>query len=134
MSHLIPSFGLLFRALRISAGKLGRTFAIYAASVSPDVARVALEPREPKRVGWASFSPRCEGIPPKARNFWKVRHGPPIGCVKRKVGTVDESRNGSEGTVGVVLFQLGGPDSTLAIEPFLFNLFSDPDIDRKSVV
>ncbi len=41
---------------------------------------------------------------------------------------MDESRNGREGRVGVVLFQLGGPDSTSAIEPFLFNLFSDPDI------
>lgn len=30
--------------------------------------------------------------------------------------------------VAVVLFQLGGPDSPQAIEPFLFNLFSDPDI------
>ena len=30
--------------------------------------------------------------------------------------------------IGVVLFQLGGPDSLDAIEPFLYNLFSDPDI------
>jgi ferrochelatase len=30
--------------------------------------------------------------------------------------------------IGVVLFQLGGPDSLEAIEPFLYNLFSDPDI------
>jgi ferrochelatase len=30
--------------------------------------------------------------------------------------------------IGVVLFQLGGPDTLEAIEPFLFNLFSDPDI------
>src|ERR1700712_155456 len=30
--------------------------------------------------------------------------------------------------VGVVLFQLGGPDALDAIEPFLFNLFCDPDI------
>lgn len=30
--------------------------------------------------------------------------------------------------LGVVLFQLGGPDSVEAIEPFLYNLFSDPDI------
>jgi ferrochelatase len=30
--------------------------------------------------------------------------------------------------VGVILFQLGGPDSLAAIEPFLFNLFCDPDI------
>jgi protoporphyrin/coproporphyrin ferrochelatase len=29
---------------------------------------------------------------------------------------------------GVVLLQLGGPDSLEAIEPFLFNLFCDPDI------
>jgi ferrochelatase len=29
---------------------------------------------------------------------------------------------------GVVLFQLGGPDSLDAVEPFLYNLFSDPDI------
>jgi len=27
-----------------------------------------------------------------------------------------------------VLFQLGGPDSLEAVEPFLYNLFSDPDI------
>jgi len=30
--------------------------------------------------------------------------------------------------VGVILFQLGGPDTLAAIEPFLFNLFCDPDI------
>lgn len=30
--------------------------------------------------------------------------------------------------VGVVLFQLGGPDSLNAVEPFLRNLFLDPDI------
>jgi protoporphyrin/coproporphyrin ferrochelatase len=30
--------------------------------------------------------------------------------------------------IGIVLFQLGGPDTLAAIEPFLFNLFCDPDI------
>jgi protoporphyrin/coproporphyrin ferrochelatase len=30
--------------------------------------------------------------------------------------------------LGIVLFQLGGPDTLEAIEPFLYNLFSDPDI------
>ena len=30
--------------------------------------------------------------------------------------------------VGIVLFQLGGPDSLEAVEPFLLNLFLDPDI------
>jgi ferrochelatase len=28
----------------------------------------------------------------------------------------------------VVLFNLGGPDSLDAVEPFLFNLFNDPAI------
>ncbi|MBS1271509.1 MAG: Ferrochelatase [Candidatus Marinimicrobia bacterium] len=31
-------------------------------------------------------------------------------------------------SVGVVLFQLGGPDTYDAVEPFLNNLFNDPDI------
>lgn len=30
--------------------------------------------------------------------------------------------------VGIVLFQLGGPDSLASVEPFLLNLFLDPDI------
>lgn len=32
------------------------------------------------------------------------------------------------GPLAVVLFQLGGPDSLAAVEPFLYNLFLDPDI------
>jgi ferrochelatase len=35
---------------------------------------------------------------------------------------------GEQLKVGVVLFQLGGPDSLESIEPFLYNLFCDPDI------
>ncbi len=30
--------------------------------------------------------------------------------------------------VGIVLFQLGGPDSLASVQPFLYNLFCDPDI------
>jgi protoporphyrin/coproporphyrin ferrochelatase len=30
--------------------------------------------------------------------------------------------------VAIVLFQLGGPDTTANVEPFLYNLFCDPDI------
>lgn len=30
--------------------------------------------------------------------------------------------------IGVVLLNLGGPDSLEAVEPFLYNLFVDPDI------
>src|SRR5262245_61817477 len=32
--------------------------------------------------------------------------------------------------IAIVLFNLGGPDSLAAVRPFLFNLFSDPDIFR----
>jgi ferrochelatase len=35
---------------------------------------------------------------------------------------------GTDKPVGVVLLQLGGPDSLEAVEPFLYNLFCDPDI------
>jgi ferrochelatase len=34
----------------------------------------------------------------------------------------------NQDSVAVILFQLGGPDSLAAVEPFLYNLFSDPDI------
>jgi len=34
----------------------------------------------------------------------------------------------TERCLGIVLFQLGGPDTLEAIQPFLFNLFCDPDI------
>jgi len=34
----------------------------------------------------------------------------------------------SKKRVGIVLFQLGGPDSLETVEPFLRNLFLDPDI------
>jgi len=34
----------------------------------------------------------------------------------------------SDKRIAVVLFQLGGPDSLEAVEPFLYNLFCDPDI------
>ncbi len=41
---------------------------------------------------------------------------------------VSHENNGNSESVAVVLFQLGGPDSLDAVEPFLYNLFSDPDI------
>jgi ferrochelatase len=34
----------------------------------------------------------------------------------------------SNNKIAVVLLNLGGPDSLEAVEPFLYNLFSDPDI------
>src|ERR1044071_172336 len=32
--------------------------------------------------------------------------------------------------IGVLLFNLGGPETLADVRPFLFNLFSDPDIIR----
>jgi len=37
-------------------------------------------------------------------------------------------QHGRPKKIAVVLFQLGGPDSQAAVEPFLYNLFCDPDI------
>src|SRR5215211_2022892 len=36
----------------------------------------------------------------------------------------------SEERVGVLLFNLGGPDTLDDVRPFLYNLFADPDIIR----
>jgi ferrochelatase len=40
----------------------------------------------------------------------------------------EETKSKMTEQIGVVLLNLGGPDSLDAVEPFLFNLFSDPDI------
>lgn len=45
--------------------------------------------------------------------------------MERRVNSENEP---SREAIGVVLFQLGGPDSLEAVEPFLYNLFCDPDI------
>lgn len=37
---------------------------------------------------------------------------------------------GSEKSLGVLLFNLGGPETLADVQPFLFNLFSDPEIIR----
>jgi ferrochelatase len=39
-------------------------------------------------------------------------------------------KSGEDGVIGVLLLNLGGPDSLSAVRPFLFNLFSDRDIIR----
>jgi len=44
------------------------------------------------------------------------------------MGMAGIGNNLINGSVAVVLLQLGGPDSLAAVEPFLYNLFSDPDI------
>src|SRR5262245_17095917 len=40
------------------------------------------------------------------------------------------SMNRSSDRVGVLMFNLGGPETLADVRPFLYNLFSDPDIIR----
>ena len=55
-------------------------------------------------------------------------------CTKRALGVVELPHSleidAMQTRTAVVLLNLGGPDSLDAVEPFLFNLFSDPDIFR----
>src|ERR1019366_1904429 len=51
-----------------------------------------------------------------------MENSPPF-HVQASAGIMTERKK-----IGVVLFQLGGPDSPDAVEPFLYNLFCDPDI------
>ena len=54
-----------------------------------------------------------------------------IAHVERLLELVRKRTGLSDGAgCAVVLFNLGGPDSPAAVEPFLFNLFSDPAIIR----
>ncbi|BBG95101.1 ferrochelatase 1, partial [Prunus dulcis] len=45
-------------------------------------------------------------------------------------GTVESHSHTAEEKVGVLLLNLGGPETLQDVQPFLFNLFADPDIIR----
>jgi protoporphyrin/coproporphyrin ferrochelatase len=68
----------------------------------------------------------------RARALQGIREFPPLTLAadESKFARSGESEGMAKTTrrVGVVLFQLGGPDTLAAIEPFLYNLFCDPDI------
>jgi len=44
--------------------------------------------------------------------------------------TPESDSQATEGRLGVLLLNLGGPENPKDVEPFLFNLFADPDIIR----
>jgi protoporphyrin/coproporphyrin ferrochelatase len=44
--------------------------------------------------------------------------------------SADQEERADQERVGVLLFNLGGPDTLDDVRPFLFNLFADPDIIR----
>ena len=46
-----------------------------------------------------------------------------------QIGTIKQANQSAE-KIGVLLLNLGGPETLDAVRPFLFNLFSDPDIIR----
>ncbi|KAL7159225.1 hypothetical protein ABFS83_01G013800 [Erythranthe nasuta] len=45
-------------------------------------------------------------------------------------GDIDSYSHTSEEKIGVMLLNLGGPDTLNDVQPFFFNLFADPDIIR----
>ncbi|KAL7150819.1 hypothetical protein ABFS83_05G139000 [Erythranthe nasuta] len=45
-------------------------------------------------------------------------------------GAIESFSHTAEEKVGVILLNLGGPDTLQDVQPFLFNLFADPDIIR----
>jgi ferrochelatase len=81
------------------------------------------------------FWPKHETRKPKASTLVAISAQAAIGALTlagdgSKFAGSGESEGMAKTTrrVGVVLFQLGGPDTLAAIEPFLYNLFCDPDI------
>src|SRR6202040_1850767 len=62
-----------------------------------------------------------------ARGLRHAAGGNPATSLRGRRRLTDTNSSHSR-RVGVVLLQLGGPDSLDAIEPFLYNLFCDPDI------
>ena len=78
--------------------------------------------------GWRSFHVRA--IASMRSRYWIVRvcssnPHPPISRSPGKVSQVGEMAR-----IAVVLMNLGGPNAPGAVEPFLYNLFSDPAIIR----
>eukprot|EP00238_Polyblepharides_amylifera_P009107 CAMPEP_0196589496 /NCGR_PEP_ID=MMETSP1081-20130531/63710_1 /TAXON_ID=36882 /ORGANISM="Pyramimonas amylifera, Strain CCMP720" /LENGTH=522 /DNA_ID=CAMNT_0041912315 /DNA_START=236 /DNA_END=1804 /DNA_ORIENTATION=- len=47
-----------------------------------------------------------------------------------EVATSDSSENVTSNKIGVLLLNLGGPETLDDVQPFLYNLFADPDIIR----
>ena len=43
---------------------------------------------------------------------------------------VQQTAKTDEGPIAVLLLNLGGPETSEDVEPFLYNLFADPDIIR----
>jgi len=76
--------------------------------------QVSSPDQEARGTGWRTESNSSVYAPPGYGVLYTQPNGMSVYSAGRKIG--------------VVLFQLGGPDSLDAIEPFLYNLFCDPDI------
>ncbi|KAH0990138.1 hypothetical protein GBA52_001621 [Prunus armeniaca] len=89
--------------------------------------------RLPKQLTVSCSTPSDKG------NMFGVSHSckkSPVGetyCpagVYTYAGTVESHSHTAEEKVGVLLLNLGGPETLHDVQPFLFNLFADPDIIR----
>ncbi|KAH6774209.1 ferrochelatase 1 [Perilla frutescens var. hirtella] len=52
------------------------------------------------------------------------------GVCTHPAGAIESHSDIAEERIGVILLNLGGPDTLHDVQPFLFNLFADPDIIR----
>jgi len=58
----------------------------------------------------------------------RVQRSVPPALVAASPSDTTSSDAANEGNIGVLLLNLGGPDTLDEVEPFLYNLFSDPEI------
>jgi hypothetical protein len=83
-------------------------------------------------IGWgvffSVFCEHCEAHQRSARGSRTLEKDRVQGEVGCRRSTLRFAKTMMKKRVGIVLFQLGGPDSLDAVEPFLRNLFVDPDI------
>ncbi|KAK2372581.1 ferrochelatase-2, chloroplastic [Trifolium repens] len=97
-------------ALRLSGVLMGGVVIVYERKVKmlyDDVSRLLVEINE----------------------AWKVKSGPDPTMLPKGKSQANTTLIGDD-KIGVLLLNLGGPETLEDVQPFLFNLFADPDIIR----
>ncbi|XVF48638.1 hypothetical protein PTKIN_Ptkin03bG0206400 [Pterospermum kingtungense] len=69
---------------------------------------------------------------PMQKGNWNLQANCAVGVCNFGKNVVEESRytHATEEKLGVLLLNLGGPETLNDVQPFLYNLFADPDIIR----
>jgi ferrochelatase len=117
------------RALPLAADAPSTSYSRRAPATAPGApsrradwanARAARARRSPAAAAAASDAPRLEF----------TSGAPAAEAPARGAGAPAAGAPADAGRVGVLLLNLGGPESLDDVQPFLFNLFADPDIIR----